>query len=65
MPLAFTRLVSAGRQTRALHLNHEGTAMDVQSGPFTITTNGQCSSLMVVSVGDRKISGLNDKPPTR
>ena len=35
-------------------LNHEGTAMDVQSGTFTITTNGQCSSLMVVSVGDRK-----------
>lgn len=49
----YTLLSVAGKPVPCT-LNHEGTAMDVQSGTFTITTNGQCTSLMVVSVGDRK-----------
>jgi len=35
-------------------INHEGPAMTVQSGTFTITTNGRITSVMTVPVGDRK-----------
>lgn len=35
-------------------INHDGTTMNVESGTFTITTNGQITSVMTVSVGDKK-----------
>ena len=35
-------------------INHDGKVMNVHSGTFTITTNAQVTSLMTVSVGDRK-----------
>jgi hypothetical protein len=35
-------------------INHDGRKMDVQSGTFTITTNGQITSVMTISVGDKK-----------
>jgi len=53
-PAGVYALLSVDGKPVPCTLNHEGTAMDVRSGTFTISTNGQCSSLMVVSVGDRK-----------
>jgi len=35
-------------------INHDGRVMNVHSGTLTITTNAQVTSLMTVSVGDRK-----------
>jgi hypothetical protein len=35
-------------------INHDGKGMNVHSGTFTVTTNGQVTSVMTVSVGDRK-----------
>lgn len=53
-PAGVYALVSVDGKTVPGTINHEGTAMDVQSGRFTITTNGQCFCHMVISVGDRK-----------
>lgn len=46
-------LTSVDGKTVPCMIDHEGTAMNVQSGSFTIT-NGHCLSVMTVSVGDRK-----------
>lgn len=48
------KLVSVNGKNVPCTVNHDGTAMDVQSGTFTITTNGQVTSIMTVSVGDRQ-----------
>lgn len=54
-PAGVYTLVSVDGKTVPCPINHEGTtAMNVQSGTFTITTNGQITSVMTVSVGDRK-----------
>lgn len=53
-PAGAYTLVSVDGKTVPCIINHEGTAMNVQSGTFTITTNGHITSVMVVSVGDRK-----------
>jgi hypothetical protein len=53
-PAGAYMLVSVDGKTVPCTINHEGTAMDVHSGSFTITTNGQCFSLMIISHGDHK-----------
>jgi hypothetical protein len=53
-PAGVYALVSVDGKTVPGTINHEGTAMDISSGSFTITTNGQCFCRMIVSVGDRK-----------
>lgn len=35
-------------------INHDGTSMNVHSGTLTVSTNGQVTSIMTVSVGERK-----------
>jgi len=42
-------------------ISHEGTAMAVKSGTFTITADGHCSSRMIFSVGSRKDMDLERK----
>ena len=53
-PVGVYELVSVDGKTVPGTISHEGTAMDISSGSFTITTNGQCFCRMIVSVGDRK-----------
>ncbi len=53
-PVGVYALVSVDGQPVPCTINHEGTAMNVQSGGFAITADGHCASTMVVSVGDRK-----------
>lgn len=53
-PTGVYALLSVDGKTVPCTVNHDGTAMEVQSGSFTITTNKQCTSVMTVSVGDRK-----------
>ena len=53
-PAGVYALVSVDGKNVPCTIDHEGTAMNVSSGSFTITTNGQCFCRMVVSVGDRK-----------
>jgi hypothetical protein len=42
-------LLSVDGKTVPCHLNHEGVAMTVESGVFTIDTNGTCRSLITFS----------------
>jgi hypothetical protein len=53
-PVGTYALVSVDGKTVPGTINHEGTAMNVQSGTFTISTNSQITCVMTVSVGDRK-----------
>lgn len=53
-PSGVYSLVSVDGKTVPCTIDHEGTAMFVQSGTFTISTNGQITSVMTISVGDRK-----------
>jgi hypothetical protein len=53
-PAGVYKLVNVAGKTVPCTINHEGTAMLVQSGSFTITTNAQITSVMTISVGDRK-----------
>jgi hypothetical protein len=47
-------LVSMDGQVVPCTINHGGTAMKAHSGSITLTPDGQATSRMVVSVGDRK-----------
>jgi hypothetical protein len=51
-PAGVYTLVSMDGKTVPCTIAHEGNAMRIQSGSFTITTNGQCFSRMVISVRD-------------
>lgn len=54
-PAGVYTLVSVDGKAVPCTINHEGTTtMDLQSGVFTITTNGHITSVMTVSVGDRR-----------
>jgi hypothetical protein len=53
-PTGVYSLVSVDGKDVPCTIKHEGTAMNVHSGTFTISTNGQVTSVMTVSVGDRK-----------
>ena len=53
-PAAVYKLVSVDGKEVPCTIKHDGTTMNVQSGTFTITTNGQTTSVMTASVGDRK-----------
>jgi hypothetical protein len=53
-PAGVYALLSVDGKTVPCTVNHDGTAMEVQSGSFTITTNKQCTSVMTFSVGDQK-----------
>ncbi|HEU6449688.1 MAG TPA: hypothetical protein VFV23_14745 [Verrucomicrobiae bacterium] len=52
-PVGNYRLISVDGKTVPCTIDHEGTIMEVQSGTFAIT-NGHCTSVIFVSVGDRK-----------
>jgi hypothetical protein len=60
-PAGIYTLISVDGKTVPCVINHEGNAMHIESGAFTITTNGQCLSLMVVSVSDRKNIPINTR----
>ena len=47
-------LSSVDGKTVPCTINHEGTDMDIHSGTFTITTDGQIHSVMNLSVGEQK-----------
>lgn len=53
-PVGAYTLVSVDGKDVPCTINHEGTAMIVHAGTFTIATNGQITSVMIFSVGDRK-----------
>ena len=53
-PTGVYTLVSVDGKNVPCVINHDGRKMDVQSGTFTISTNGQITSVMTVSVADRK-----------
>ncbi len=53
-PAGVYALVSVDGQPVPCNINHENTAMTVQSGSFAITADGHCTCNMVISVGSRK-----------
>ena len=53
-PTGVYTLVSVDGKNVPCPISHDGTAMSVQAGTFTITTNGQITSVMTISMGDRK-----------
>ncbi len=53
-PAGVYTLVSVDGKNVPCIINHGGTTMNVQSGTFTITTNGSITSVMTISVGDKK-----------
>lgn len=53
-PAGVYTLLSVDGKNVPCVINHDGRKMNVQAGTFTITTNGQVTSVMTVSVGDRK-----------
>ena len=53
-PTGVYALVSVDGQPVPCNINHEGTAMTVQSGSYAITAYGRCTCIMVISVGSRK-----------
>lgn len=55
-PVGVYTLVSVDGKHVPCTINHDGRAMNVQSGTFTISTNGQITSVMTISVGDKKRS---------
>jgi len=52
-PAGVYTLLSVNSQTVPCDLKHEGAAMTIQSGVFTITADGSCRSLMNFSVPGR------------
>jgi hypothetical protein len=53
-PAGVYALVSVDGKNVPCTINHDGAKMNVQSGAFTISTNGQITNVMTISVGDRK-----------
>ncbi|HEX5222603.1 MAG TPA: hypothetical protein VFZ59_23815 [Verrucomicrobiae bacterium] len=53
-PAGVYKLITVDGKSVPCTINHDGTKMDVQSGTFTITTNGQITSVITLSVGDKK-----------
>lgn len=53
-PVGTYTLLSVDGKKVPCTIKHDGAAMNVHSGTFTITTNGQVTSVMIISVGDRK-----------
>jgi hypothetical protein len=53
-PAGAYTLVSVDGKNVPCVLNHDGTTMSIESGTFTISTNGPITSVMTVSVGERK-----------
>jgi hypothetical protein len=53
-PTGVYSLVSVDGKTVPCEVSHEGGAMNIQSGTFTITADGACSSAMTISVANRK-----------
>jgi len=53
-PIGVYTLVSVDGKNVPCTIKHDGRTMNVQSGTFTITTNSQITSVMTVSVGDKK-----------
>lgn len=53
-PTGIYTLVSVDGKDVPCTIEHAGRPMNVQSGTFTIGTNDQVTSVMIVSVGDRK-----------
>jgi len=52
-PVGVYALVSVDGKAVPCTITHEGRAMGIQSGTFTITADGRCESLMVISVGSK------------
>jgi len=52
-PTGKYHLVSVDGKPVPCGLTHEGTAMTIHSGEFTINADNTCSSLMIFSVGQR------------
>lgn len=53
-PVGLYTLSSVDGKPVPCTINHEGRVMEVLSGTFIISTNNQITSVMTVSVGDRK-----------
>ena len=53
-PVGVYALASVDGRSVPCAIKHEGATMNVHSGAITIATNGQISSVMTVSLGDRK-----------
>ena len=53
-PAGVYKLMSVDGKNVPCAINHDGRKMDVQSGHFTITTNSRITSVMTISVGDRR-----------
>ena len=53
-PAGVYTLVSVAGKAVPCTIDHEGTAMSVQSGTLTIATNAHVTSVMIISVGDRR-----------
>jgi len=53
-PAGTYTLVSVDGKKVPCTIDHEGRAMSVQSGVFTISTNREITSVMTISVGDKK-----------
>ena len=53
-PAGVYTLTSVDGKNVPCTIDHDGKKMEVQSGTFTVSTNGQITSVMTVSVGDRK-----------
>jgi hypothetical protein len=52
-PVGVYSLVSMDGKPVPCTITHDGRAMGIQSGTFTITADGWCDSLMVISVGSK------------
>lgn len=50
------KLISVDGKNVPCTINHDGRAMNVQTGTFMISTNGQITSVMNISAGDKKRS---------
>ena len=53
-PTGVYQLVSVDGKDVPCTIKHGGTTMNVLSGTFTISTNGQVTSVITVSMGDKK-----------
>lgn len=53
-PTGVYSLVSVDGKSVPCEVSHEGAAMKIQSGTFTITAGGACRSAITVSVANRK-----------
>ena len=60
-PSGVYTLVSLDGKAVPCEVSHEGTAMNIKSGTFTITADGRCSSRMFFSVGSQKDLDLERK----